>query len=415
MTVMAETRTYVKRVRSDRSALWRSKKPLLTRLDVEITERCNNNCIHCYIRRPARDPEALRGELPAAEIKDILREAASLGCLSVRLTGGEPLLRDDFEEIYVHARKLGMAVILFTNAALLTVRLADLLTKIPPLKKVEISLYGMKKSSYEEVSRVKGSFEAAWNGVRLLQERKVPFVVKGAVLPSTRAEVAEFDSWAATVPWMTKPPAYAMFFDLHLREAGKSAALKRLRLPPEEGIRVLARDKIRFRREILDFCSRLGGFPGDRLLACGAGAGSGCVDAYGRFFPCMMLRHPDAAYDLKKGTLEDALRRVFPALRERRAEDADYLERCAVCFLKSLCQQCPAKSWLEYGTLDRPVGYFCEITHAMAREAGLISAGEKSWEIRDWRDRLKAGKAGSPVSGTRRSERKDGDSIEKNA
>lgn len=88
MTVMAETRTYAKRVRSDQAALWRSKKPLLTRLDVEITERCSNDCIHCYIRRPARDPEALRKELPASEIKDILGEAASLGCLSVRLTGG---------------------------------------------------------------------------------------------------------------------------------------------------------------------------------------------------------------------------------------------------------------------------------------------------------------------------------------
>jgi len=343
----------------------------------------------------------------------VARAFIELGVEKIRLTGGEPLLRDDFEEIYIAARRLGLAVILFTNAALLTARLADLLTKIPPLKKVEVSLYGMKKNSYERVSRVKGSFEAAWRGVRLLQERKIPFVVKGAVLPPNRSEVAEFDAWSATIPWMTRPPAYAMFFDLHLRDSAKKEALKKLRIRPEAGVGVMARDKDRFTREIVDFCLRLGGHPGDRLLTCGAGDGSGCVDARGRFFPCMMFRHPEAAYDLRAGSLEDAMKRFFPRLRERRASNADYLARCARCFLKSLCQQCPAKSWLEYGTLDHPVEYFCEVTHAQAREAGLISAGEKAWEIRDWPDRLAAGRSGAPVSEKRISGQKAGRHIGK--
>ena len=67
-----------------------------------------------------------------------------------------------------------------------------------------------------------------------------------------------------------------------------------------------------------------------------------------------------------------------------------YLRRCAVCFLKGLCEQCPAKSWAEYGTLDTPVEYLCNIAHAQAQYLGLVGDGEKAWEVAegDWRVRL---------------------------
>jgi radical SAM protein with 4Fe4S-binding SPASM domain len=104
--------------------------------------------------------------------------------------------------------------------------------------------------------------------------------------------------------------------------------------------------------------------------------------------PCLLLRHPDTVYDLKSGSLEDALRSFFPRLREWGATDAGYLARCAKCFLKGLCEQCPAKSWMEHGTLDTPVEYLCQVTHAQAADLGLINPGEKGWEVVDWKERV---------------------------
>ena len=114
----------------------------------------------------------------------------------------------------------------------------------------------------------------------------------------------------------------------------------------------------------------------------------GCVDAYGVFQPCMMLRHPDCVYDLKKGALKDALLDFFPELREMKAADPAYLGRCAKCFLKGLCEQCPAKSWMEYGTMDTPVEYLCDVAHEQARFLGLIGKEEKAWEVSGWKDRI---------------------------
>ncbi|MBP1739255.1 MAG: putative Radical domain protein, partial [Deltaproteobacteria bacterium] len=161
---------YVVRLSSEKASFWKTVKPALCDFDIELTERCNNNCVHCCINLPADDLVAKKRELSTAALKDILKEAASLGCLTVRFTGGEPLLRDDFEELYLYARKSGLKVLLFTNATLITPTLAELLSRIPPLEKIEITVYGMKKISYEAVARTPGSFEAAWRGITLLLE-----------------------------------------------------------------------------------------------------------------------------------------------------------------------------------------------------------------------------------------------------
>jgi len=363
---------------------------LLGRLDLELTERCNNNCIHCSINLPMVDEGARQQELGAAKIQNILAEAAALGALSVRFTGGEPLLREDFVDLYLFARRLGLRVLLFTNARLITPELADLFARIPPLEKIEVTVYGMKPQSYEAVSRVPGSYEEFWGGVGLLLERNIPFVVKGALLPPNRSEMDSFEAWAATLPAMHTPPSYSMFFDLRGRRDSptKNLLIKTLRIEPEEGITILRRRGEAYSGEMRQFCSKFMGPPGDLLFTCGAGHGV-CVDAYGRLQLCLPLRHPDLAYDLHKCSLKEALTDIFPRLRrETRASNPDYLARCARCFLKGLCEQCPAKSWAEHGTLDTPVEYLCRVAHAEARHLGLLRDGESAWEVIDWQERI---------------------------
>lgn len=382
--------SYIIKEKIDRDGFWKNRAPLLGRLDMELTERCNNNCIHCYINLPARDPVAKKRELSGKKIKNIIMEAADLGCMIVRFTGGEPTLREDFQEIYIFARKLGLRVLLFTNATLITDRLAGLFSHIPPLEKIEVTLYGMKRQSYEAVTRVSGSFKAARRGINLLLEKKIPFVVKSVLLPQNKDEVKAFESWASGIPWMDKTPAYSMFFDLHCRrDLKKNGLIKEVRVSAQQGLKVLTRQKDKYVKEMKEFCAKFMRPQGSRIFSCGSGAGGGCVDAYGKFYPCLLLKHPDTAYDLKKGSLKDALENFFPGLRQRQASHSDYLNRCARCFLKGLCEQCPAKSWMEHGTLDTPVGYLCEIAHAQAGFLGLIKSYEKAWEIENWRERIR--------------------------
>jgi radical SAM protein with 4Fe4S-binding SPASM domain len=364
--------------------------PLLGSLDLELTERCNNNCIHCYINLPV-DDSAKERELTTPKIKDILTEAASLGCFTVRLTGGEPLLREDFEEIYIFARRLGLKVLLFTNATLITPPLADLFFRIPPGEKVEVSVYGMSKKSYEAVTKTSGSFKAAMRGIKLLQNKEIPFIVKAAFLPQNKSELDEFETWASTIPWMDKAPSYSAFFDLRARRDSeeKNKLIKKLRVPPEEAVQVLSRDRNRYLQEMKQFCAKFMRATGNKIFSCGLSHG-GCVDAYGNFQPCMLLRHPDTVYDLRAGSLREALVELFPRIKEMKTQNSDYLARCSRCFLHGLCEQCPGKSWMEHGTLDTPIDYFCQVAHARALDLGLLQEGEQAWEIEDWKERIRA-------------------------
>jgi len=369
--------------------LWKKKHPQLGHLDIELTERCDNNCVHCSINLPENDVRAKERELKTGEWRRVLQDAAELGALSVRFTGGEPLLRDDFAELYVFARKLGIKIIVFTNARKISPELADLLARIPPLERIEVSVYGMRRESYEAVSRIPGSFDECRRGLDLLRRNHIPFAIKGALLPANKNEIDEFESWAMTLSGIGHPPSFSLNFELRSRRdsAAKNTFIKNLRATPEETVAILNRHRETYRKGIREFCMKFIGPPGVELFHCGAGLG-GCLDAYGQFQPCLALRAPELSWNLREVSLRDALTRGLPRLRKMTAVNPVYLQRCAVCFLKGLCSQCPARSWAEHGSLDSPVEYFCAVAHAQAVDLGLLAEGEHGWEVTDWRDRI---------------------------
>lgn len=366
--------------------------PRLGSLDIELTERCNNNCIHCCINLPENDDQAKTREMSTEQVKTILTEAVNLGCLTVRFTGGEPLLRPDFADLYIFARSLGLKVMLFTNARLITPQLADLLTRTPPLEKIEISVYGMHPESYEAVSRAPGSFAQFRQGVDLLLERDVPFIVKAALLPPNRGEMEEYEAWAEKIPGMDHEPDYVMRFDLRRRrdDLVKNQMIESLRLSPEEVLCLLTSDEKKYRQGIKEFAKKFMRPAGDKIFHCGIGQVL-CVDPYGYAQPCLGVRAPQFSINVispnSEAPLANALE-YYATLREMRSKNPEYLMRCAQCFLKGLCGQCPGKSWTENGTFDTPVEYFCAVAHAQARHMGWLKENEKAWTVQGWRKRV---------------------------
>jgi radical SAM protein with 4Fe4S-binding SPASM domain len=355
---------------------------------IELTERCNNDCIHCCINVPANDTDIQQRELKTDQIKEIIQQIADLGCLQVHFTGGEPLLRSDFEELYVFARRLGLKVLLYTNGRLITPHLANLFARIPTLVPIELTVYGIHKESYEAVTRTPGSFEQFWQGMDLLLERKVPFIVKAALLPPIYNEMDEIEAWAKTIPWMTDKVRYSFFFDLRFQRdnTDKNLFIESLRLSPNDGLAILLRDQIRYHQEIIAFASKFMGPAGDILFGCNVG-GNICVDAYGHALPCIGLRMPELAVNLKEVELSIAFN-LFCHLREIHTKNPDFLSLCARCFLYGLCKQCPAKAWTETGTIDTPVKYLCNVAHAQAQHFGWLNKDEHGWEVINWQERI---------------------------
>ena len=74
----------------------------------ELTARCNFNCPMCYVHMTQEQVDAAGKELTAAQWLELAREARDRGMIFALLTGGEPLMRRDFFEIYKGMKELGL-------------------------------------------------------------------------------------------------------------------------------------------------------------------------------------------------------------------------------------------------------------------------------------------------------------------
>ena len=316
---------------------------------IDLTERCNLKCAHCYI---AYDPK--KKEMSSEEIFHILDEITDAGCLWFLITGGEPLVRDDFLDIYTYAKKKGLIVTIFTNGTLITPYVADCLKEYIPFI-VEITLYGITKETYEKVTGVPGSFKRCREGIDYLLERDIPLKLKTMVMTLNKNELWDMMDYA-------EKSGVEFRFDpvLNPRLDGSKNPCS-LRISPEEVLELDLADEKRS-KEWRKFCKKFIGPPqSDYLYNCGAGVSSFHIDSYGQMSVCIISRYQ--SYDLLHGSFHKGWNDFIPQSLDQKPKN-DY--KCGQCELISLCGQCPGWAWLEHGNPEASVEYLCQIAHLRA-------------------------------------------------
>ena len=335
---------------------------------LEVTARCNNNCKHCYINLPAGDRKAAGKELTCVEIGTIADQAVDLGALWCLITGGEPLLRKDFFDIYLTLKRKGLLVSVFTNACLITDDHIDLFRQYPP-RDVEVTVYGATKETYEKVSQRPGSYAAFRRGLNLLIEGGIKVRLKAMALRSNMHELPDITRFCRlyTADYFRFDPLLHLRYD---RDRQRNADIIAERLSPAEIVALEQADPGRA-EALVNGCENLivpelEHTNCDHLFHCGAGIDSFDVTYDGYFRLCSSLWHPDCIYDLRKGTLAEAWNIFTPSVRNMRSADREFLEKCRKCPIINLCLWCPAHAHLESGRMDAWCSYFCEVAHARA-------------------------------------------------
>ncbi len=359
--------------------LWERLKSQHTPLSfsLEVTARCNHDCRHCYINRPARDQQAQASELSTAEILNLAGQAVRCHAVWCLITGGEPLLRPDFPDIYLGLKQLGLLVSVFTNATLLTPEHAALFSRYPP-RTLEVTIYGVTRETYEAVTRKPGSFAAFQRGLELLFEQNLRVRLKAMILQSNLHEQAAIAAFgrAHTQDYYRFDP------QLHLRldgDARRNAEIRAERLTPEQ-IVALERADVERQTEVVRACADLP-TPSharadlrDLLFHCNVGRGSFSIGYDGTFRLCSSLCAPGATANLREEPLAEVWQRLPAAILALRSSREEHLRTCCKCNLMNLCLWCPANAHLETGELDAPTPYFCAVAHARAQAFGNADA-----------------------------------------
>jgi len=138
------------------------------RMDLAITFRCQNDCVHCYAGGPHETPE-----LSIAQWKQVIDRLSEIGVFTVTFTGGEPTLREDLPELLLYAQNKGMVTGLITNGRRLTNKgYVETLEK-SGLDFVQVTLESHKPKVHDLMTGAKGSWKETVAGIKNAAESQV--------------------------------------------------------------------------------------------------------------------------------------------------------------------------------------------------------------------------------------------------
>lgn len=250
-------------------------QPLPVVTNFAVTPQCPCNCWHCsFSDRSKKDVLTLE------QLRKAIADVQDLGTSVIGLTGGEPLLRDDLEEIIACIDKRSMPLLFTTGYKLTRQRVKDL--KSAGLEIPVISLDHYKAEVHDKGRRQEGIFDYAVNAIRLFQDEG--FYVAVSFVPdkplvSDRQEIFK---------------VIEFFRDIGINDMRLTSPILsgKLTTQPEER---LSPENVQTIVEIQKRCTRTKGYPGvfaydffesEKYYGCGAGFNYMFIDSQGNVCPC---------------------------------------------------------------------------------------------------------------------------------
>jgi len=329
----------------------------------ELTYQCNLKCIHCYVSSGYKNRE-----LSLKEVKSALDQLKNLGSLFLYFSGGEPLLREDFSEIFKYARLKGFVVTIYTNATLINEGLINIFKEFG-VYEIHVSLYSMVPKIHDTITGIRGSFFKTMKSIELMISKKIKVVIK---CPLTKIN---FDGYEKLAEWADKNGLEYVFtpyitarndgskdpFELRLSDKLLEKALSDSRIDPFR--------QAQENKESDEFFVHL--LDKTRNIVCFAGHNSLAINALGDVYPCIQFLYKLG--NIKKQTLKEIWENSTP-IKKIRSLRADQLKECNDCRFRRYCARCPGLALIEDGNLYGKSSFECKLAFIRSK----LNASQKS-------------------------------------
>jgi radical SAM protein with 4Fe4S-binding SPASM domain len=318
----------------------------------ELTYGCNLRCVHCY--NPTH--RAFPHELTTSEICGLLDQIAEFGVLTVTFTGGEPCVRPDIGEILRHARRQGLIIQLLTNATRITPSFVTLLREVG-VALINVSIYGATEATYEQMTRVAGSYRQFREGLACLAEGQLPVTVR---MPVTTINHSELRACRELVESLHLKFQYCL--EIMTSITGDPTPLQ-YRLAPEL--------KVCIDQELLSYrsvdqseapCSTQ-----DRFIECVCGQSRFAITPYGEMNLCTAF--PIPRYNLRTGLVKEGWELLKRTVDEARPS---HRYECPTCNVRSHCRQGRSDAWLETGDMSACLPHYRQWAELEQRTYALL-------------------------------------------
>ncbi|MGL4208784.1 MAG: radical SAM protein [Candidatus Adiutrix sp.] len=310
----------------------------------ETTKACNLACRHC---RASATLSPSPNELSYERGRDLLNDLATWSpAPMVILSGGEPLLRPDILDLATYGASLNLRMLLSTNGALVTEKLAMAMKKAP-ISRVSLSLDGLNPHSHDDFRGCAGSFEAIKTSANYFLEAKLPFQINSTI---TAKNINQAEA-LTTIAYEMGAVAHHIFL---LVPVGRATTMEEPGLSAKEyeaALKALKKRepflKLEFKATCAPQYQRIGRQMGLQPLGP-HGAGKGCLAGQGFMFidstglcqGCGYL--PLVAGNINEQKVYDIYNNspLFTQLRNQK----NYLGTCGSCEYWPICGGCRARA-----------------------------------------------------------------------
>lgn len=319
--------------------------PLSVQLD--LTYRCNERCIHCYLDHDDH------GEMTTAEIKDLLDQMANAGVFYLTISGGEILMRRDFFEILEHARARTFCVKLKTNGVLIRKKEAERLRELG-VESIQISIYSHRPEVHDAITKMPGSFRQSIEAARLLRMQGLTVTLANVLMVENAQDYLDVKALAAELDTkFTIDPTITPMMD------GDRSILN-LNVD-QSALREVFRNQDLV-GNVEEFCAPPRGVDEEALdmLPCSAGHTACYVSPYGDVYPCVQFPLPTG--NVRRTKFVD-IWRDSPQFKEVRSITLRDMPSCSQCAHGATCTRCPGLAYME-GNMRGPSSQDCEKSYA---------------------------------------------------
>ena len=310
----------------------------------ELTFGCQLHCRHCYTDCYNKSVY-LKKELATDEVKYILDKMQRVGVIWLCFTGGDPLIRPDFLDIYSYAKQKGFIITVFTNGYSMSRRIVRYFSKKPPFV-IEITLNSVTERSYENISQLQCSFSKVMDNIKVIMKENIPFKIKTQITKDNLEELPKIKNFVEGLG--------LKFYPSHILYPRLNGDLEpcNLRIAAQDVAslyRLNSTDWEKMTSKVRNYTCCL--FP------CTIDGGDGInVDPYGNIFLCSLIREPN--FNLLTTEIDYARSALLSYVRNRNFVSNS---RCRTCISKELCGWCPGKAYAEKGSFEEPIEYYCKL------------------------------------------------------
>lgn len=335
----------------------------LNNLQIELTDSCNERCIHCYM------PELLKDradEMDFEAVKDLIEQYRAMNGVKVVFSGGEIFLHKDLFKILELCRKLGLFVLLQTNLLILTPQILERLKELR-IFNIQVSLYSTDPAVHDSITTIKGSCMRTMANIRKLVEADIPIIIACPVMKQNFDSVADVQAFADSL-------GVEVYYDyiMMAQSNGSTENLNhRISLSQTRGmIDFLLEHNDAFRMAIETSASAeelLSKQFARRRNVCSILSSGLCVSPDGTAYPCPGWKGFSLG-DLAKSSLNSIWSASEKARKLRSVDmEADF-EKCRSCTLRNFCDMCAVYNYNESGDIYHVSERFCEVA-AIFRQA----------------------------------------------